>query len=72
MSNVIIWKQDNGTVAVTHPSNNCGLTVDEIAKKDLPTGRKYKILDANELPEWDEFRDSWTCDDSYLDTGVAE
>ena len=72
MSSIIIWKQDNGVVQVTHPAPNCGLTIHEIAKKDLPSGSKYKILPAEELPAWDEFRDSWTCDDDYLDTGVAD
>mgnify|MGYP001192148639 FL=1 len=72
MSDVIIWKQDNGVLAITHPALNCGLTIDEIAKKDLPTGKKYKIISSTELPNWDEFRDAWTCPDDYLDTGVAD
>ena len=72
MSDVIIWKQDNGVLAITHPALNCGLTIDEIAKKDLPTGKKYKIISSTELPKWDEFRDAWTCPDDYLDTGVAD
>lgn len=72
MSDVIIWKQDNGILAVTHPSNNCGLSVDQIAKKDVPTGKRYKIIDSTELPNWDEFRDAWTCDDTFLDSGVGE
>ena len=44
----------------------------EDGSKDVPSGSKYKILPAEELPAWDEFRDSWTCDDDYLDTGVAD
>jgi hypothetical protein len=72
VSKVIIWMQDNGVLAVTHPADNCGLTVEEIAKKDLPTGTKYKIINSNDLPAWDEFRDAWTCPDDYLDTGVAD
>jgi hypothetical protein len=72
VSSIIIWKQENGTLAITHPAQNCGLTIDEIAKKDLPTGSLYKIIAAEELPEWDEFRDAWTCNDEYLDSGVAE
>tara|TARA_R100001443_G_scaffold20068_1_gene31954 strand:- start:16322 stop:16540 length:219 start_codon:yes stop_codon:yes gene_type:complete len=72
MSDLIIWKNDDGVLQVTHPSYNCGLSVDEIAKKDLPSGKKYKIIPAEELPVWDEFRDAWTCPDDYLDTGVAD
>ena len=52
---------------------NCGLSVDEIAKKIYLAGsKKYKIIAAEELPKWDEFRDAWTCPDDYLDTGVAD
>jgi hypothetical protein len=72
MSDIIIWKQDNGVLAITHPALNCGLTIDQIAKKDLPTGKRYKIISSAELPEWDEFRDAWTCPDDYLDSGVAD
>tara|TARA_R110000803_G_scaffold49530_5_gene103051 strand:- start:629 stop:847 length:219 start_codon:yes stop_codon:yes gene_type:complete len=72
MSNIIIWKQTNGVLAITHPALNCGLTIEEIAKKDLPTGNKFKIIDIKILPQWDEFRDAWTCDDDYLDSGVAD
>ena len=43
MSDLIIWKNDDGVLQVTHPAYNCGLSVDEIAKKDLPSGTKYKI-----------------------------
>ena len=72
MSDVIVWKQENGVLAVTHPALNCGLTIDEIAKKDLPSGTKYKIIRAEELPVWDEFRNAWTCPGEYLDSGVAD
>ena len=39
MSDVIIWIQDNGILAITHPETSCGLTVDEIAKKDLSVAK---------------------------------
>jgi len=47
MSDVIIWTQDNGILAVTHPAENCGLTTEEIAEKDLPDGKPYKIMDSS-------------------------
>jgi len=72
MSDVIIWKQDNGVVAVTHPAAECGLTVEQIAQKDVPTGKKYKIMDLDKLPEWNEFRDAWTIDENELNDGVGD
>ncbi|QDP60266.1 MAG: hypothetical protein Unbinned834contig1000_32 [Prokaryotic dsDNA virus sp.] len=71
MSKVIIWMQDNGILAVTHPAD-CGLSLEEIAKKDLPSGKKFKIMDAEELPAWDEFRDAWEIDEEELTDGVAD
>jgi hypothetical protein len=72
MSKVIIWMQDNGVLAVTHPADNCGLTIEEIAKKDLPSGKKYKIIEVEDLPEWNEFRDAWEIDEEELTDGVAD
>jgi hypothetical protein len=72
MSKVIVWLQDNGIVAVTFPAPNIELTLDEVAKKDLPTGKKYKIVDVSELPEHNEFRDAWTVDENDLTDGVAD
>jgi len=63
MSDVIIWKQDNGVVAVTHPAGNCGLTTEEIAQKDVPDGKPYNIRDSSELPDASIFRDAWVVDE---------
>jgi len=71
VSKVIIWMQDNGILAVTHPAD-CGLSLEEIAKKDLPSGKKFKIMDAEELPEWNKFRDAWEIDEEELTDGVAD
>ena len=36
---VIVYKQDNGQIALVVPSAECPLTVEEIARKDVPTGK---------------------------------
>ena len=36
----IIYKQDDGIAAIIVPATNCDLTVQQIAKKDVPTGKK--------------------------------
>ncbi|MAL09528.1 MAG: hypothetical protein CMF74_07675 [Maricaulis sp.] len=55
----ILWQPEDGGVAVIVPTDNCGLTVEEIAKKDVPSGRPYKIVDASEVPSDRTFRNAW-------------
>jgi hypothetical protein len=56
--NRIIYKTDEGGVAVIIPAD-CGLTIEEIASKDVPAGKPYMIVDASEIPEDRTFRDAW-------------
>ena len=55
----ILWQTEDGGVAVIIPTDNCGLTVEEIAAKDVPEGRPYKIVDASEVPSDRTFRNAW-------------
>lgn len=41
----------------------------EIAIKDVPAGKPFKIIDASELP--DEPQESWDVDESDLTDGVG-
>ncbi|QCP84377.1 hypothetical protein EYE35_01405 [Cereibacter sphaeroides] len=67
----IIYQTDDGGVAVITPAPGCGLTLEEIAAKDVPTGKPYRILDASELPADREFRAAWTVDEADLTDGVG-
>ena len=71
MNKKIIYKNTDGSIAIIVPAN-CGLTVEEIARKDVPTGLSYKIVDVSEVPSDREFRNAWTIDDSELTDGVGE
>ena len=55
----ILYQTEQGGVAVIVPTDNCGLTVEEIATKDVPSGRPYKIVDVSEVPSDRTFRDAW-------------
>ena len=68
----IIYKQDDGVAAIIVPATNCDLTVEQIAKKDVPTGKKYKIVDVSDISSDRSFRDAWTVDESDLTDGVGE
>ena len=71
MDKRIIYKNDDGTISIIIPAN-CGLTVEQIAQKDVPTGKSYKIVDVSEIPSDREFRNAWTIDDAELTDGVGE
>ena len=49
MDQRIIYQNDEGGVAVIIPCE-CGLTIEQIAAKDVPTGKAYKIVDVSEIP----------------------
>ena len=55
----IIYQTIDGGVAVIVPSFNWGGTIEELAAKDVPTGRPYKIVDASEVPSDRIFRNAW-------------
>jgi len=53
----IIYPTDDG-VAVIVPAD-CGLTIEEIAAKDVPAGVSYKIVDVADIPSERLFRNAW-------------
>ena len=69
---IIVYINDEGGVSTVHPAPNCPLSVDEIGKKVVPTGKKYKIIDSSDLPtDQSSFRNAWTVDESDLTDGVG-
>ena len=49
MEQRIIYQNETGGVAIIIPCD-CGLTIEEIAAKDVPTGKAYKIVDVADIP----------------------
>lgn len=58
MTTRIIYPSDTGGVAVIVPAD-CGLTVEQIAVKDVPAGKPYKIVDIADVPSDRTFRGAW-------------
>lgn len=58
MNQRIIYPTDDGGVAVIIPAE-CGLSIEEIAAKDVPAGKPYKIVDVADIPEDRTFRGAW-------------
>jgi hypothetical protein len=54
----IIYPKDDGGVAIIIPAN-CGLAIDEIAAKDVPAGKPFKIMDVTDIPTDRTFRNAW-------------
>ena len=59
MNSRIIYPTDEGGVAVIIPAAECGLSIEEIADKDVPAGKPYKIVDVSDIPEDRTFRGAW-------------
>ena len=66
----IIYQNDTGGVAVLIPAD-CGMTIEQIAAKDVPTGKAYKIVDVSDVPTDREWRNEWTVDEADLTDGVG-
>jgi hypothetical protein len=59
MNSRIIYPNDEGGVSIIVPSATCGLTIEEIAAKDVPAGKPYKIVDVADIPTDRTFRNAW-------------
>ena len=72
MTQVIIYNQDNGIPAIMTPTPEClqTHTILEIAVKDVPAGKPFKIVDASELPQ-DVPQEAWVVDDADLTDGIG-
>lgn len=56
----IIYKTEDGGVAVIVPAPECELTIEEIAAKDVPPNTPFEIVDTTEVPSDRTFRGAWT------------
>ena len=76
---VVFSRNGDGRVSVIYPVETAInpktgkiFTIEEIAKKDVPTGLKYKIVENSDIPTDDSFRYAWWVDLAYLTDGVGE
>jgi len=68
----IIYQNDDNSISILTPAPECPLTIEQIAQKDVPTGKKYKIVDVNEIPSDRTFRNAWEIDEAELTDGVGQ
>jgi hypothetical protein len=60
MNQRIIYPTDDGCVAVLIPTGELELA--EVARKDVPAGVAYKIVDVADIPSDRTFRGAWEAD----------
>ena len=61
MNQRIIYPNDNGGVAILIPTPEYleTHTIEELAAKDVPAGKPYKIVDVADIPTDRTFRNAW-------------
>jgi hypothetical protein len=61
MTQRIIYPTDNGGVAVIIPTPEylADHTIEELAAKDVPQGKPYKIVPTEDIPSDRTFRNAW-------------
>lgn len=61
MTQRIIYPNDDGGVSILIPTPEylTEHTIEELAAKDVPAGKPYKIVDVSDIPEDRTFRDAW-------------
>ncbi len=62
MNQRVIYPSDEGGVVVVIPCLECGLSVEEIADKDVPIGKPYLIVSEADLPTDYMFFHAWEAD----------
>jgi hypothetical protein len=59
---LIIYPNDDDGVAIVTPSPNTKYTIEEIALKDVPKGKPYRIIEYTDVPTDRTFRNAWEAD----------
>jgi len=61
MTQRIIYPTDDGGVAIVIPAPEAleAMTIEEIAAKDVPAGKPFKIIDTADVPTDRTFRNAW-------------
>ena len=56
----LIYTRDDGGISILCPSDNCGLTLEQIKAKDCPSGKTVYTVNKSAIPTDRSFRDAWT------------
>lgn len=73
MNQRIIFQNDEGGISILTPAPECleSHSIEEIAAKDVPAGKPYKIVSIDDIPSDRTFRNAWTVNEAELTDGVG-
>jgi hypothetical protein len=72
--NFIVYQNDKDGISILVPSPSAleTMTLEDIALKDVPAGKPFKIVDVSDIPSDRTFRNAWEADMSSPDgTGMG-
>ena len=55
-----IYTNDDGSISIVCPADNCDLTLDQIKAKDCPSGKTVNTVNKSAIPTDRSFRYAWT------------
>ena len=55
-----IYENDDGSISIVVPADNCDLTLDQIKAKDCPSGKTVYTVNKSAIPTDRSFRNAWT------------
>lgn len=62
MNQRVIYPTADGGIAIIIPIEGSGLSIEEIARKDVPAGSPFLIVDVAAIPTDRTFRSAWEAD----------
>lgn len=73
MEKRFIFKGEDGGVVVGIPSPECLqlYSIEQIARRDIPSGVPFKIVNVSDIPTDRTFRNAWEINESALTDGVG-
>lgn len=74
MYQIIIYKQDNDVPALIIPTQRAleQFSITEIAVKDVPNGKPFKIIDIQDLAYFTDIpQEAWIVDEADLTDGIG-
>jgi hypothetical protein len=62
MPQIVIYPNEYGILAILVPPPGVELPIEQIALKDVPEGRPFRIIEMSDLPEDGQYRNAWEAD----------
>ena len=68
---VIVYTRPDGGLSIVTPASECGLSLDHIAKKDVPPNVDYWVVPQSDIPSDRSGRDAWEIDINTAPNGFG-